>query len=183
MSFANVVFYVGLLIVVVYKRVQGRPIATSKQLFVLPVLVTILGIADLSRPRLDAVDIAVAVVGCFLSLVLGAFRGTRVKLSRREGVPYVQWGAAAVAILALNIVAKLALDVAGVALGGSTSGVTASLFLAVGLMLVGEAAAVWSRLRIGGPSGLDRDAEISGPTDLRSAAQRWAQARSPFERP
>ena len=31
MSFANVVFYVGLLILLVYKRVQGRPIATAKQ--------------------------------------------------------------------------------------------------------------------------------------------------------
>ena len=70
MSFANIVFYVGLLILLVYKRVQGRPIATAKQLFLLPVVVSILGIEDLSRPRLDAIDIAVAVAGCALSLVL-----------------------------------------------------------------------------------------------------------------
>ena len=181
MSFANVVFYVGLVILLVYKRVQGRPIATAKQLFLLPVVVSILGIEDLSRPRLDAIDIAVAVAGCALSLVLGALRGTRVKLSRRDGTPFVQWGAAAVAIFAVNIVAKLALDAAGVALGGSTSAITGSLVLAAGLMLVGEAAVVWFRLQIAGPSGLDHDTTTVGTPSLRAAAQRWAPARSPFE--
>ena len=180
MSFLNVAFYAGLLIFLVYKRVQGRPIATTKQLFLLPVIVTIIGVEDLSHPRLDAIDIAVAVAGCALSLVLGAFRGTRVKLSSRDGRPLVQWGAAAVAIFALNIVAKLALDVAGVALGGSTSAVTGSLVLAAGLMLVGEAAVVWIRLQIEDPSGLDRDSDLRNP-EPRAAAQRWAPARSPFE--
>jgi hypothetical protein len=55
-----------------------------------------------------------------------------------------------VAIFAFNVVVKLILDVAGVALGGSTSGVTASLILAVGLMLAGEAVVVWLRLEGGG---------------------------------
>ncbi len=182
MSFANVIFYVGLLILLVYKRVQGRPIGTTKQLFLLPVLVTILGIEDIFHPRLDAINIAVAVAGCALSLALGAFRGTRVKLSRRDGTPWVQWGAAAVAIFAVNIVAKLALDVAGLALGGSASGVTASLVLAAGLMLAGEAAVVWLRLQIGGQCGIDTEATTSGPTALLSAAQRWIEARSPLER-
>ena len=66
------------------------------------------------------------------------------------------------AIFAVNIVAKLALDAAGVALGGSTSAITGSLVLAAGLMLVGEAAVVWFRLQIAGPYGLDRDTTTVG---------------------
>jgi hypothetical protein len=180
MSFVTVAFYVGLLVLLVYKRVQGRPVCSARQLFLLPVIVTIVGIEDLSHPRLNAIDIGVAVAGCALSLLLGAFRGTRVKLSSRDGTPWAQWGVAAVAIFAVNVVAKLALDVAGVALGGSTSGVTASLFLAAGLMLAGEAAVVWVRLQSGGPSSTDGDATTSGGGDVRLAAPRWVQARSPF---
>jgi hypothetical protein len=144
MSLANVVLYAGLLVLMVYKRAQGRPIGTTKQLFLLPAIITVLGFEDLSHAKLGTIDIAVGVAGCGLSLLLGALRGTQDKLSRRDGTPWVQWGAVSVVIFAVNIVAKLALDVAGVALGGSTSGVTASLLLAVGLMLVGEAAVVWA---------------------------------------
>ena len=70
-SFVNVVFYAGLLVLLVYRRVQGRPIATTKQLFLLPVIVTIIGFEDLSHAKLDAIDIVVAVAGCGLSLLFG----------------------------------------------------------------------------------------------------------------
>jgi hypothetical protein len=180
-SLLTIAFYAGLLIFLVYKRVQGRPVATTKQLFLLPVIVTVVGVEALSHPRLNGIDIAVAGAGCALSLALGALRGTRVKLSRRHGTPWVQWGAAAVAIFALNVVAKLALDLAGVALGATTSGVTASLILAAGLMLIGEAATVWIRLQLAPPPGTG--ATIPGPTHLRSQTQPQILAPSPFERP
>ena len=117
MSLANVVLYAGLLVLMVYKRAQGRPIGTTKQLFLLPAIITVLGFEDLSHAKLGTIDIAVGVAGCGLSLLLGALRGTQDKLSRRDGTPWVQWGAVSVVIFAVNIVAKLALDVAGVALG------------------------------------------------------------------
>jgi hypothetical protein len=157
-SFANVLLYSGLLVLMVYKRLQGRPIGTTKQLFLLPAIITVLGYEDLSHAKLGTIDIAVGVAGCGLSLLLGALRGTQNKLSQRDGNPWVQWGTASVAIFALNVVVKLALDVAGVALGGSTSGVTASLVLAVGLMLAGEAMVVWLRLQAGGLISTPRDA-------------------------
>jgi predicted acyltransferase len=150
MSFATVLLYAGLLGLMIYKRLQGRPVGTPKQLFLLPVIITILGFEDFSHAKLGTIDIVVGVTGCGLSLLLGALRGTQNKLSRRDGTPWVQWGMASVAIFAFNVVVKLILDVAGVALGGSTSGVTASLILAVGLMLAGEAVVVWLRLEGGG---------------------------------
>jgi hypothetical protein len=154
MSFANVFLYAGLLILVVYQRIQGRAVGTTKQLFGLPIIITLLGFEDFSHAKPDAIDIAVGVAGCALSLILGALRGTQNKLNVRDGVPWVRWGAASVAIFAVNIVAKLVLDGAGVAVGGSTSGITASLVLAVGLMLVGEAAVVSVRLQMDRPATL-----------------------------
>ncbi len=181
MSFANVLLYAGLLVLMVYKRLQGRPIGTTKQLFLLPVIVTILGFEDFSHAKLGTIDIAVGVAGCGVSLLLGALRGTQNKLSRRDGTPWVQWGAASVAIFAFNVVVKLALDVAGVALGGSTSGITASLVLAVGLMLAGEAVVVWFRLQAGDALSTDRHAMTVGDGNLPRSAQRSSAARSRFE--
>jgi hypothetical protein len=149
MSFATVLLYAGLLVLMVYRRLQGRPVGTTKQLFVLPVIITVLGFEDFSHAKLSTIDIVVGVAGCGLSLLLGALRGTQNKLSQRNGTPWVQWGTVSVAIFAINVLAKLALDVAGVALGGSTTGVMASLLLAVGLMLAGEAVVVWARLESG----------------------------------
>jgi hypothetical protein len=162
MSFATVLLYAGLLVLMVYKRLQGRPVGTTKQLFLLPVIISVLGFEDFSHAKLGTIDIVVGVTGCGLSLLLGALRGTQNKLSQRDGTPWVQWGAASVAIFAFNVVVKLALDVAGVALGGATSGVTASLILAVGLMLAGEAAVVWLRLEGGGQLSTHRDAMAAG---------------------
>jgi hypothetical protein len=149
MSLANVALYVALLGFIVYQRIQGRPVGSTKQLLALPMVVTVLGFEDLTHRSLGAVDISFAVIGCALSLALGALRGTANRLSVRDGVPWVQWGSRSVVIFAINIGAKLALDVICVLAGGSASGATSSLVLAAGLMLVGEAAVVWLRLQAG----------------------------------
>ena len=84
----------GLLVLMVYRRLQGRPVGTTKQLFVLPVIITILGFEDFSHAKLNTIDIVVGVAGCGLSLLFGALRGTQNKLSQRDGTPWVQWGMA-----------------------------------------------------------------------------------------
>jgi len=147
MSAANVVVYLAILGFLVYRRVQGRPAGSLKQLFVLPVVLCVLGYQDLAHKPLDTVDIAFAVAGGALSLLLGALRGSLNNITTRNGVPWVRWGSASVIVFALNIAAKGVLDVTSVAAGGTTSGATSSLLLAAGLMLVGEAAVIWMRLQ------------------------------------
>jgi hypothetical protein len=148
MNLANIALYIAILGFLVFRRIQGRPIGSVKQLLILPVIVTILGFEDLThKQHLGSVNITFAVIGCAVSLALGAYRGTANKLSVRDGVPYVQWSTRSVVIFAINIAAKLAIDVICVVTGGTTSGATSSLVLAAGLMLVGEAAVVWIRLQ------------------------------------
>ncbi|MFZ0665758.1 MAG: hypothetical protein WAM97_08375 [Acidimicrobiales bacterium] len=150
MSIANIALYIAILGFLVFRRIQGRPIASVKQLMILPVIVTVLGFEDLShKQHLGSVNIMFSVIGCAVSLALGAYRGSADKLSVRDGVSYVQWGTRSVVIFAFNIAAKLVLDVICVVSGGTTAGATSSLVLAAGLMLVGEAAVVWLRLENG----------------------------------
>jgi hypothetical protein len=147
MSFANVILYIAILGFIVYRRVQGKPIASAKALWLLPVVVTVLGYQDLAHKSLDTVDVAFTVAGCAVSLLLGALRGVLDKVDVRDGIPWVRWGVSSVVVFAINIAAKLILDVTSVAAGGTTSGATSSLLLAAGLMLVGEAAVVWLRIQ------------------------------------
>jgi hypothetical protein len=149
-TIANVVLYAALIAFILYRRITGRPVTSVKQLFLLPVILTVVGYQDLAHAQVAGIDQVVGIAGAAMSLGFGALRGWCNKISLRNGLPWVRWGAASVGVLAANVVAKLALDAAGVAAGGSTSGVTSSLLLAVGLMLVGEAGVVFLRLQATG---------------------------------
>ena len=62
-----------------------------------------------------------------------------------NGSPYMSWSAASVAVFAVNVLAKLALDAGGVAAGGTTAALSSSILLSLGLTLLGEAVVVWLR--------------------------------------
>jgi hypothetical protein len=167
MSFANVILYLAILCFIVYRRVQGKPAGSMKQLFILPIVLSVLGYQDLAHKSLDTIDVVFAVAGCGVSLVLGAVRGVLDKIEFRDGAPWVRWGAASVVVFGVNIAAKLILDVVSVVAGGTTSGAISSLLLAAGLMLAGEAAVVGLRLQTG-PAPV-----TGGPAAAPMPSQGW----------
>ena len=57
MSFANVALYIAILGFMVYRRVQGKPAGSPKQLFVLPIILCVLGYQDLVHQSLNTVDV------------------------------------------------------------------------------------------------------------------------------
>jgi hypothetical protein len=162
MTAANILLYVALIGFMIYRRIQGRPVESVKKLLVLPVIIGILGWQDIEHAHhLNDIDITVSVIGCGLSLVLGAARGVTDKISERDGLPWVQWSVTSIVVFAVNIVVKLGLDAGGVALGGTSKGVTSSLLLAVGLMLIGEALVILYRVQ-GAPPGPSAQANGGG---------------------
>jgi hypothetical protein len=80
-----------------------------------------------------------------LSLCLGLLRGRFDKVTLVNGSPFMRWGAGSVVVFATNLVAKVALDAAGVAAGGTKAAITSSIVLSLGLALLGEATVVWMR--------------------------------------
>jgi hypothetical protein len=148
MTAANILLYAALIGFMIFQRIKGRPVQSVRSLLALPVILSIIGWQDIEHVQhLSGIDITVSVIGCAVSLVLGAVRGLTDKVSDRNGVPWVQWSVASIVVFAVNVVAKLGLDAGGVALGGTTKGVTSSLLLAVGLMLIGESAVVLYRVQ------------------------------------
>ena len=124
---------------------RGEAVPAPKKLFLLPLVVGAIGLQNLTHAKLNAVDIGVIAAGCALSLVLGLLRGRLDKVSMVNGAPYMSWSAASVAVFAVNVLSKLALDAGGVAAGGTTAALSSSILLSLGLTLLGEAVVVWLR--------------------------------------
>jgi hypothetical protein len=139
MTLANVLIYAALIALVLARRFRGHPIGNLKALFAVPVVVTIIGYVDLSHGGLKPIAVTLTVIGGILSLGLGSLRGRADKLSERDGSPYVQWGVTSLILFAVNIAAKLVLDLIGVAAGETFSAAGKSLIFTLGLTLVGEA--------------------------------------------
>lgn len=161
MTFLNILLYVGLIGYVLFKKVQGQPIKAPKRLLGLPILLIVLGFGDLTSGKaMKPIEITLTVVGAALSLGLGLMRGQADKVSTRDGSPFVQWGKASLGLFAANIVAKLVLDLIGVAAGGSASTVGKSLVFTLGLTLLGEALVLL--VRSGGAATLLSSPPVAG---------------------
>lgn len=145
-----------------FLRLLGEAVPAPKKLFVLPVIVGAIGLENISRAKPNAIALGVIVTGSALSLGLGALRGRFDRLSVVNGAPYMAWTAGSVVLLVVNVLLKLALDVSGVAAGGTKAALTGSILLSLGLTLLGEAAVIWVRAQsltmVGAP-----EAQYRGP--------------------
>jgi|SRR5580658_8491877 hypothetical protein len=167
MSFANVLIYVALIAYVLYGKARGRPMKAPKRLFLLPVLLVIIGYGDAAHGATKPLEVTLTVIGGTISLGLGLLRGRADKISYRDGSQFVQWGILSFALFAANLVAKLVLDLIGIAGGLTFSEVGKSLILTLGITLLGEAIALL--LRSGAATGLI-NGDRPGPAVPRQAA-------------
>jgi hypothetical protein len=145
MTAGSILIYVALIGYIGYRRVQGQPVKASRQLFVLPIVLIVIGFFDVTHGSLKSIAIALTVIGAAAAFGLGLLRGRADKLSDRNGSPFMQWGKVSLILFAGNIAVKLLLDVIGLAAGSPGSAVGKSLLLTFGLTLLGEAIVIWTR--------------------------------------
>jgi hypothetical protein len=118
MTFTTIAIAIALIVFVLARRMRGEAVPAPKKLFLLPLVVGAIGLQNLTHAKPNAIDIGVIVAGCALSLVLGLLRGRLDKVSMVNGAPYMAWSAGSVAVFAVNVLSKLALDAGGVASRG-----------------------------------------------------------------
>jgi hypothetical protein len=145
MTFTTIAIAAALIVFVLAKRVRGEAVREPKKLFLLPIVLGVIGLENVTHAKVNTIDIVVIAAGAALSLGLGLLRGKFDRVTLVNGSPFMSWSAASVAVFAGNVLAKLALDAVGVAAGGTTSALTSSILLSFGLTLLGEAAVVWFR--------------------------------------
>lgn len=132
---------------VLWSRMKGQPLKT-KRLLVLPAVLTVLGITDLtgsSAPHLTPKDIGFLVASAAVSAILGAARGATIVIYPHDGELWQRYRPVTVVLWISLIAAKLALIAVAAAAGASAGGGTSSLLLTLGISLLAEAAIVGPR--------------------------------------
>jgi hypothetical protein len=169
MTLTSVLIYLVIIGLVLARRFKGQALTTPKKLFVLPVVVAVIGLEDLSHGHasMRPVDVAVIAIGAVLSLGLGALRGSMNKVSMRDGAPWVNWTVRSLVVFIATLASKLALDAVGVAAGGTFAVLSSSLVFTLGLSLVGEASVVWLRAQSLAPGQ-----PVTHPARYRGAVHR-----------
>ena len=143
---------------------------TTKKLFLLPIGVSFIGLQNVTHAKMNAVDITVVVAGAVLSFALGLLRGHTDKLSMVGKSPWVRWGAASVAVFAVDVLTKLVLDAGGVAAGGHGAALTSSTLAELRSDLLAEAVVVWVRTQS------VTDGGAPGKGQYRETVLQWGRA-------
>jgi hypothetical protein len=145
MNFTSIAIALAVIVFILAKRLKGEAVRAPKKLLILPIVVGAIGLENISHAKPNAVAVGVIVAGSALSLGLGMLRGRFDRVSLVNGAPFMAWTAGSVAVLLINVLLKLALDVGGVAAGGTKGALSSSILLSLGLTLLGEAGIVWLR--------------------------------------
>lgn len=137
---------------VLARRLMGEP-AQAKRMLVLPAVLSMIGLSDVSGHVTTPVSVLFLVATAAISVALGALRGASVRISRRDDLAFVRYTGFTVVLWAVNLVIKFG---ANLVLGGvdrtDASAVGDSLLLTLGLGILAEGLVVLYRaLRAGHP--------------------------------
>ncbi|MEV0260295.1 DUF1453 domain-containing protein [Streptomyces sp. NPDC050617] len=123
----------------------GEP-AEAKRMLILPAVLSLVGVSNLSGGHLDAGAVVFLVATGGLSVLLGVLRGVSIRLSNRDGLVFMRYTWVTVALWVLNIVAKIGANLLLGAVDPHMSGVTSdSLLLTIGIGMLAEGLMVLGR--------------------------------------
>jgi hypothetical protein len=155
MNLLQVLAIVALIIFVMGRRLGGVPLL-PKRLVLLPAVLVVYGVYQLSRHHVTPVDIALLAVEAVVAVALGLLRGITIRVYEDAGRLWYRYTPWTLVVWVASAAARIGLGIAAHLLGGDLAA-TASIALMVGATFLGEAAVVGTRaLRTGlrfGPDG------------------------------
>jgi hypothetical protein len=130
---------------ILVRRLMGEP-AQTKRMLVLPAVLCIIGLSDVSGQIKSPTSLEFLVGTAAVSVVIGALRGASIRISGREGVAFVQYTWVTIVLWVLNVAIKFG---GNFALGSidpkDTSALSSSLMLTLGLGILAEGLVVLYR--------------------------------------
>jgi hypothetical protein len=135
----EIVLIVAAVCYVLVRRIMGEP-AQGKRLLILPVVLGLIGLSDISGDLKSQSMIAFLAVSVGISVVLGALRGLSVRIAERDGIAVVHYTWVTVVLWVVNIGAKFGANVAFSAIdphAGSQASNSLMLTLGVGMLVEG----------------------------------------------
>ena len=162
MSAITVLLAVAILAFVIYQQVVGAPL-TGKRAIVLPGVLTIIGIAELSgsKTHLPATDLVLLMVSCAIALGIGLALGAMTRIESRDGHLWTQLPQSGLLLWAGLIVSRLVVIGIAEALGAHAVAGTSAILLTLGLNRVAQALVVVPRAVAAGiPFAPEKDGKV-----------------------
>jgi hypothetical protein len=164
MSLLTVLAVIGIVVYVIGKQLVGSALS-GKRLVVLPAVLTVIGIVEISGSKspLHVIDVVLLVASASIAVAIGAILGAITRLERRDGYLWAQlpkhglwlWGGLFASRLAITGIA----DVSGAHLAAGTS----AILLTLGLNRVAQALVVVPRaIAAGIPFAPEKDGSVFG---------------------
>lgn len=141
----EIVLVVAAVCYVMLRRMMGEP-AQAKRMLVLPAVLGVIGLSDVSGQVKTPMSAVFLVVTVGISLVLGALRGATVRISQRDGLAFVRYTGFTIALWIVNLVVKFGANFGLKAFDSHDSGAVGnSLLLSLGAGMLVEGLVVLYR--------------------------------------
>ena len=175
MSWLEVLAIVGIIGFVIYQQIAGQKIQ-GRRLVVLPVVLTIIGFADLhGATHLHTADYVWLTVGAIGSLLIGLAFGAVTRLGSRDGVLWAKMPLRGLWLWAALIAWRVLIIVLAARTGAHVAASTTPLLFTLGLNRLGQAAVIASRAAL---AGIPFAPEKDGRTFLSGASRGARRDRS-----
>ncbi|MGW5121769.1 hypothetical protein ACWEQ8_41045 [Streptomyces noursei] len=169
MSYLQILVAIAIVVAVIARQLRGEAL-TGRRLMVLPVVLTVIGLALLRNEHPTPTDIVCLVAGGLLAFGIGAGQGAMTRLEPRAGVTWARMPAAGLWLWALLVVTRLGMTFVAHTLDAKVAASSATIFLALGINRLGQAAVLVPRLF---SSGMEFAPERDGRTFPDQMAQRF----------
>lgn len=164
MSLLTVLAVIGIVVYVVGQQVVGSALQ-GKRLVVLPTVLTVIGIADLSGhgSHPGATDIVLLAVSAVTAIAIGIALGAMTRLERRDGHLWAQLPKRGLWLWVALIVSRLLVTGIAHADGAHVAAGTAAILLMLGLNRAAQALVVAPRaIAAGIPFAPEKDGSVFG---------------------
>lgn len=170
MSYIQILVAIAIVVAVIARQLRGEAL-TGRRVMVLPVVLTVIGLALLRDEHPTSTDVMCLVAGGLLAFGIGAGQGAMTRLEPRAGVTWARMPAAGLLLWALLVVTRLGMTVVAHALDAKVAASSATIFLALGINRLGQAAVLVPRLMY---SGMEFAPERDGRMFPDQVAQRFS---------
>ena len=155
---------IGIVVYVIGQQVVGGSVS-GKRLVVLPVVLTVIGIVDLSgtKSHPHATDIVLLTVSAVIAIAIGLGLGAMTRLERRDGHLWAQLPTRGLWLWGGLIISRLLMTGIGDATHAHVAAGTAAILLMLGLNRAAQALVVAPRaITAGIPFAPEKDGSVFG---------------------
>jgi hypothetical protein len=164
MSVLTVFAVIAIIVFVIGQQVVGSSLR-GRRVIVLPAVLTVIGIADLSSSKIHphATDVALLVVSAAVAIAIGAVLGAMTRLERRDGHLWAQLPKQGLWLWAGLIASRLLITGIADVSGAHVAAGSAAILLMLGLNRAAQAAVVVPRAIVAGiPFAPEKDGRVFG---------------------